>query len=64
MSVHDAVSRQEQPPPEAPNLAPKTIEAQAQTRAGYGVPIEEVVAWVDSWDTDNELPKPRARKLD
>ena len=27
-----------------------------------GVPHEEVVKWVNSWDTDNELPRPEPRK--
>jgi len=27
------------------------------------IPIEAVKAWVDSWDTDNELPVPTPRKF-
>ena len=27
-----------------------------------GVPHEEVVNWVNSWDTDNELPRPEPKK--
>ena len=26
-----------------------------------GVPAEEVRRWVESWGTDHELPKPRAK---
>lgn len=32
-------------------------------RTGLAVPSAEVDAWVDSWGTDNELPRPRPRKL-
>ena len=28
--------------------------------AGGGIPHEKVVAWVNSWGTDNELPMPTA----
>ncbi len=45
-------------------VAPETLAAEAQTAAGFGVPVEEVVAWVLSWDTPEELPMPIARKLD
>jgi RHH-type transcriptional regulator, rel operon repressor / antitoxin RelB len=27
-----------------------------------GVPHEQVVNWVNSWDTDNELPRPEPKK--
>jgi predicted transcriptional regulator len=30
---------------------------------GIGVPGEEVMTWVSSWGTDNELPTPKPRKL-
>jgi predicted transcriptional regulator len=26
------------------------------------IPFEEIVAWVDSWDTQSELPPPEPRK--
>lgn len=38
-------------------------QARAETDAGVGVPIEEVETWVDSWDTSNELPMPKARPV-
>jgi predicted transcriptional regulator len=38
-------------------------QARAETEAGVGVPIEEVEAWVESWDTPNETPMPKARKI-
>jgi len=34
----------------------------ASDRAGRLIPHEEVVAWVESWDTDGELPKPAWKK--
>jgi predicted transcriptional regulator len=30
----------------------------AEAEAGDTVPHEKVVAWVESWGTENELPKP------
>jgi len=32
-------------------------------RTGEGVPWEEVKAWMESWGTPDELPKPTPRKL-
>lgn len=32
-------------------------------RTGVGVPWEEVEAWVKSWGSPNELPRPKSRKL-
>ena len=33
-------------------------EARASAAAGKLISVEAVQAWVDSWDTDNELPPP------
>jgi predicted transcriptional regulator len=33
------------------------------TRAGEGVPWDEVKAWIHSWGTPGELPPPKPRKL-
>jgi len=30
---------------------------------GVGVPLDEAIAWVESWGTPGELPSPKARKL-
>lgn len=30
---------------------------------GLAVPLDEVKAWVESWDTPNELPSPTPRKF-
>ena len=32
-------------------------------RTGEGVPGEEVIAWIESWGTENELPMPKPRKI-
>lgn len=32
-------------------------------RTGEAVPLDEVKAWIESWDTADELPPPEARKL-
>lgn len=37
-------------------------DALRQADAGEIVPHDEVVAWVESWDTDRELPRPEPRK--
>lgn len=29
----------------------------------YGVPADEVLAWVESWATKNRLPRPKARRI-
>jgi hypothetical protein len=34
--------------------------ARASVMAGRTVSLEAVTAWVDSWDTDNELPPPHS----
>ncbi len=39
----------------------RTLEAEAEADAGMGVPHDEVVAWVKSWGTANELPRPKPR---
>ncbi len=39
--------------------AERIEEALASARAGRVVSHEAVKAWVDSWDTPDELPKPR-----
>lgn len=36
-------------------------EGLAQAERGEVIPHEEVKAWVESWDTDNELPKPTSK---
>jgi hypothetical protein len=32
-----------------------------ETERDGGIPLEGVIRWVESWDTDNELPPPEPR---
>lgn len=50
---------------EEPGLSNAELDrhARAETEAGIGVPIAEVAAWVESWDTPEELPMPQARRI-
>ena len=32
-----------------------------ETERNGGIPLEDVIRWVESWDTDNELPPPEPR---
>ncbi len=45
-----------------PTLAPAFRAAMLRgledSKAGRMIPIEKVIAWVDSWGTDHELPMP------
>ncbi len=48
--------------------SPEALAEDARTieefeRAGQGVPYEDVLSWMKSWGTSNELPMPRPRKL-
>jgi hypothetical protein len=50
--------------PWAPDvLAEDVRRLEAFDRTGLGVPWEEVRAWINSWGTAKELPKPKPRKL-
>ena len=42
---------------------PASRSAAEHARDGVGVPLSEVIAWVESWDSDEELPEPKPRKL-
>lgn len=37
--------------------------AQEDLANGVGVPLDEAIAWVESWGSPTELPKPKARKI-
>jgi len=41
---------------------PGVRAALAEVESGQAVPADEVEAWVDSWDTPNELSMPRPRR--
>src|SRR5579862_634853 len=47
--------------PEA--LAEDQREIEEYERTGIAIPLEDMMAWVESWGTDNELPPPEPRKL-
>jgi predicted transcriptional regulator len=32
-------------------------------RTGEAIPGDEVKAWIESWGTENELPRPQPRKV-
>lgn len=50
--------------PWAPSvLAEDARRYEAFDRTGEGVPWDEVRAWIRSWGTAQELPKPKPRKL-
>ena len=45
--------------PATPELEAQALaEALASVDAGKGIPAERVIAWLESWGTDNELPPP------
>jgi predicted transcriptional regulator len=33
-------------------------------RTREAIPLHEIKAWVESWGTSNELPRPRARRVE
>jgi hypothetical protein len=37
-------------------------EAKAQVKSGQTIPAKDVEAWIESWDTPDELPMPRPRR--
>jgi predicted transcriptional regulator len=61
-AIVDLVRSRPSPEPISPSdAAARTAaveEALAQVRAGETIPAEDVEAWIDSWDTKNELPTP------
>jgi predicted transcriptional regulator len=49
-------------PDVSPDKAALVRVALDQVKAGQTIPAEEVEAWIESWDTADELPKPKPRK--
>src|SRR5712672_2756098 len=50
--------------PWSPEVLKEDVRRLAEfERTRMGVPCEEVKAWMESWDTRNELPAPKPRKL-
>ena len=48
---------------DGPDVEEDLRRLRAFERTGEAVPFEEVKAWVESWGSANELPRPQARKL-
>jgi predicted transcriptional regulator len=48
---------------EGPDVEEDLRRLQAFEQTGEGIPFEKVKAWVDSWGTANERPRPLPRKL-
>ena len=45
-------------PPDDDALTRAVAEARAQVSAGQGIPLADMVRWLDSWGTPDELPPP------
>ena len=50
-------------PHEGPDVAEDIRRLREFERTNQAVPLEEVKAWVESWGTANELPRPKPRKV-
>jgi len=74
--VTELVLRDESLPPELAAMrargegpwAPEALAEEARRfaefeRTGEAVPMEEVVAWVESWGSADEPPRPQPRKI-
>lgn len=48
---------------EGPDLAEDVRRLEQFERDRLAVPLDEVKAWVESWDTPDELPAPTPRKI-
>jgi len=58
-----ASTMQEMPKRSAADQARLDRIAADDVANGTGVPLDEAIAWVESWGTPGELPSPKARKL-
>jgi predicted transcriptional regulator len=50
-------------PLEGPDIEEDIRRIREYERTGQAVPLEDVKAWVESWDSANELPRPKPRKI-
>jgi predicted transcriptional regulator len=50
-------------PVEAPDIEEDIRRLREFERTSEAVPLDEVKAWVESWGTANELPRPKPRKV-
>jgi predicted transcriptional regulator len=48
---------------EGPDVEEDLRRVREFERTGEAIPGEEIKAWIESWGTDNELPRPKPRKL-
>lgn len=46
-----------------PDIAEDRRRLDAFNRTPEAVPLDSVKAWVESWGTDNELPRPKPERL-
>lgn len=47
-----------------PDIAEDRRRLDEFNRTREGIPLHEVKAWVESWGTDSELPRPEARRIE
>jgi predicted transcriptional regulator len=50
-------------PVEGPEIEEDIRRIREFERTGEAIPLDEVKAWVESWGTANELPRPKPRKI-
>jgi predicted transcriptional regulator len=46
-----------------PDVAEDLRQLEEFERTGLAIPGDEIKAWIDSWSTANELPRPQPRKV-
>ena len=46
-----------------PDVSEDRRRLEAFERTGLAVPFDDMKAWVASWGSENELPRPQARKI-
>jgi predicted transcriptional regulator len=49
---------------EGPDIEEDRRRLREFERTRLGIPLHEVKAWVDSWGTANELPPPKAQRIE
>ena len=47
----------------SPDIAEDRRRLEEFRRTREGIPLHQVKAWVESWGTDNELPRPQAQRI-
>jgi predicted transcriptional regulator len=65
-SVDGAIELAQDKPPHSidePDVEEDIRRLREFERTGRAVPAAEVKAWIDSWGTANELPRPQPRKI-